>query len=149
MKHILYVLILALFLASFPTSYAIGKNIWEQKRERYEKAKREAQQRGEVFSPNEFEKQEEKRAKDNRVTPILIICVIGGLLLVTFILCSINSGIEKIKSSSEYQECAIFAVIIIVVFLLLMLLPRGKNTNSSTGQDYWENSRMHTDGRGY
>ena len=64
--------ILTLFLLGIASEGYAGKNIWQQKRERYEKAKKEAKAKGEVFDPNEYNRQEAQRIERNSMSPLTV-----------------------------------------------------------------------------
>ena len=123
---------------------ADGGKTWRQKRERYEKAKAEAQQKGKVFDPNEFEKQERIRAEKNSLSPLQVICILGGIIGVAYLIIVLVSKVQEFLNTKRGKLVLYF--IVILIFLILMVFLSGKN---KFGGDYYDEEipygRIHTD----
>lgn len=123
---------------------ADGGKYWKQKRERYEKAKLEAQQKGKVFDPNEFEEQERIRAEKNNLSPLQVICILGGIIGVAYLIIVLVSKVQEFFNTKRGKQVLFF--IVILIFLILIVLFSGEN---KFGRDYYDDEipygRIHTD----
>lgn len=146
MKH-LFLIIIIVFGAQF-YNFAAAKNVWQQKRERYEQAKKEAQQRGEVWDPNKFEQLEKERRERNSISPVVVILILGGILLFAYLITSALSGVQSILNSPERKFWVVILIAVAAFMVLLAIIGRGNKSSGNyydSSEEYLENSRMHTD----
>ena len=137
-------LMLAVLLLSLPTEgYSDAKKLWKQKMERYEKAKQEAQERGETFDPNKWVEQDANRKRENPLPGIL--CILGGFAVLVGVI--IFMGDVKEKSPGVF-----WLVLIIGALIILFFIAKSCGLNMSSGRDdyynsddeYWEKVHKHT-----
>lgn len=139
-KYIVFILLLFVLLGNTTESYA-SKNFWQKKRERYEKAKAEAQSKGEIFDPNEYNRIENQRIERESMSPLTVIfilaCIIGGIGLVFYICSNIADGIKNSNSGGKI----LFIIIFIIILVLMAIISNGTKSNYyDSDSEYWENA---------
>jgi hypothetical protein len=149
------ILLLLALLIGFGTSCYANPNYWKEKREKYEQAKKEAIQRGETFDPNEYERKEAQRIEENAMSPVTVILILVGIVVVIGFVVNVGSSIgSQIKNNTPEGKfwMVIIGIIGFILFVALMISLGGNKSSGSqydSDEEYWENARMHTDGHGY
>ena len=141
MEKYIILLLLTIFLLGNTTEVFASKKYWQQKRERYEKAKKEAQSKGEVFDPNEYSRQEAQRNDSESMSPLTVIfilaCIIGGIGLVVNLGSSISDSIKKSNSGGKI----LLIIIVIIIVIIMSIIGNGEQSNSyDSDSEYWENA---------
>lgn len=139
-KYIVFLLLTFFILGNITESYA-RNNSWQQKREQYEKAKKEAQSKGEVFDPNEYSRQETQRIERESMSPLTVIlilaCIIGGIGLVVYLGSSIADGIKNIHSGGKI----LLIILAVIILILIAIIGNGTKSNDyDSDSEYWENA---------
>ena len=140
-------LLLFAFLLSFNNECiaAGGKNIWQQKRERYEKAQKEAVQKGETFDPNEYERQEELRREENSMSALTVVGILVGIVAVGGVITVVFSKIQETKDKGNGIVIIVILVAILACVVWFLQLKSCSEGNYVPGDEDTEWQYKHTD----
>ena len=146
-----FVILLIILLGFGTNCYADGKKYWQKKHEQYEQAKKDAMQKGETFDPNEYNRKERQRIEENSMSPTTVVLILVGIVAIIGGIVVVTSNIgEAIKNNTPEGRfwmliLGIIGVIILIAILIAVGDVKSSGSNYNSDEEYWENSRMHTD----